>query len=237
MIEHRTLKKKTKIFLGLIRSYRANETPTIPQSTYNTHSYTLTFELFLKSYTALLNLVSIYNSLHYNIKLYNKVKNIFMYKILNYYSHFTTNKTTTYIKQDLFSTNVTHNIIIFLKPKKQLFLIFFKNKPQFIFTGGLMRKVMKETRKSSKKLYKVAVSMIKLSSILLINKSYFTNCYLKLKNIGQLRGKILSIFSKYHLYRNVNYIIVCPRLDVTAQKFNTRRSIKKYVKKRFKLNN
>ena len=106
----------------------------------------------------------------------------------------------------------------------------------FIFTGGLMRIVMNESKKNSKKMYKVAISLIKLATILLAKKNYFATCYLKLNNVGQLRPKILTTFFKANVYNNINYVIFKVTYDLSSQKFKTRRSIKKFIKKRFKLN-
>jgi hypothetical protein len=125
--------------------------------------------------------------------------------------------------------------LVFSKPTKQLFIVFFKTKPIFIFTGGLMRMVMNEKRKSSKKLYKVAVSLIKLCTILIHKKNYFPSCYLTIKNLESLKSKILTTFLKTKTHTKIQYVILKFSLDFSAQKFNTRRAIKKYVKKRFKI--
>ncbi len=99
-----------------------------------------------------------------------------------------------------------------------------------------MRIVMNEKKKSSKKLYKVAISLIKLAAILLNKKNYFSSCYLIIYNLGLLKSKILNAFVKAKVYTKIQYVILKFSLDFSAQKFNTRRSIKKYVKKRFKIN-
>lgn len=112
-------------------------------------------------------------------------------------------------------------------------MLFFKNRPIFIFTGGLMRIVMNEKRKSSKKLYKVATSLIKLSAILLFKKNYFPACYLTLNNVGILKSKILNTYLKTKTISKIQYIFVKFHLDFTSQKFGTRRSIKKFLKKKF----
>lgn len=235
MREHQNLKKKSKIFLGLLRYNKAKDVIDRPNNTYLKQTYSLQFVSFIKAYTKLLNIVYISKWLDTDIPNFVKSSNKLLYKLLYFYTNLVKiNKNNTL---NLVHTNSTNNFVMFFKPKKQLFLLFFKNKPNFVFTGGLMRKIMNEKRKSSKKLYKVAVSIIKLAIILIINKSYFSNCYLKLTNIGQLRSKILTTFTKYNLYKRVNYIIVSPRINLYAQKFSTRRAIKKYVKKRFKLNN
>jgi len=127
------------------------------------------------------------------------------------------------------------NLIIFSRPAKQLFLMIFKAKPVFIFTGGLMRIVMREQRKSSKKLYKVAVSLIKLFTILLYKRGFFPRGYLKLINVGNLRQKIINSLFKAKKSLKIVGIIIYFRTDFTSQKLETRRSIKKYVKKRFKI--
>lgn len=94
---------------------------------------------------------------------------------------------------------------------------------------------MNEKRKSSKRLYKVATSLIKLSTILLSKKHYMSSCYLKLTNLGTIRTRILQMFARANLAHRVQYIIVKYPLYMNAQKYATRRAVKKYVKKRFKL--
>jgi len=142
--------------------------------------------------------------------------------------------------KDLYNYKMTFigrniNFVVFSRPAKQLFLMFFKSKPIFIFTGGLMRIVMHEQRKSSKKLYKVAISLIKLVCILLKKPNYFPQCYLKLINVGFLRSKILINISKLKNFSKILYIFIKFRIDFTSQKLETRRAIKKYVKRRFKI--
>jgi hypothetical protein len=111
----------------------------------------------------------------------------------------------------------------------------YKSQPTFIFTGGLMRKVINEKRKSSKKLYKVATSLVKLSVILLTKKNFFLKGILKIIDVGSIRQKILSAYSKNKLFRKFLYVMIKFRIDFAAQKLETRRAIKKYVKKRFKI--
>jgi len=113
--------------------------------------------------------------------------------------------------------------------------MFFKSKPIFIFTGGLMRIIMYEQRKSSKKLYKVAISLIKLACILLIKRNFFPQGYLKLINVGNLRSKILLSIYKLKQFSKITYVIIKFRTDFTSQKLETRRAVKKYVKRRFKI--
>lgn len=98
-----------------------------------------------------------------------------------------------------------------------------------------MRIVINEKRKSSKKLYKVAISLIKLSSVLLkLNKKviYYS---IKLNDLGSIKNKILQTYNNVILSTKVNHIIITTKFNIFAQKLNTRRSIKKYVKKRFKI--
>ena len=90
---------------------------------------------------------------------------------------------------------------------------------------------MNEKRKSSKKLYKVATSLVKLSAILLFKKNYFPTCYLILNKVGSLKSKILNTFVKTKVNSKIQYIVIKFFLDTTSQKFNTRRSIKKFLKK------
>jgi len=80
------------------------------------------------------------------------------------------------------------------------------------------------------------MSLIKLSLILANNRKYFNSFYIKLNNVGYLRNNVLRTFSNSHIIKMVTYIITNVKIDSTSQKFKTRRSIKKYVKKRFKLN-
>lgn len=164
---------------------------------------------------------------------------LFRYNTLHFYarlSNFRKTHMNTQLIPDMFLSYNSNNILVFTKPTKQVFLTFHKDKPVFIFTAGLMRIVMNEKRKSSKKLYKVAVSLIKLSIILLNQKRYFTSCYLKLQNVGMLRQKILSSIYNSTASSLIKYVLLKIRKDLTAQKLNTRRSIKKYVKKRFNVN-
>lgn len=97
-----------------------------------------------------------------------------------------------------------------------------------------MRKVMNEKRKSGKKLYKVAISLIKLSTIL-VKKTFCYSFILKLTNLGVLQSKILSTYFKYGVNKQINYVIYSYVCSMSAQKFSTRRSIKKFIKKRFQL--
>lgn len=161
--------------------------------------------------------------------------NITTLKMLYYYANFnkSTKVASTSYDWNFFHSLRINNTLVFSKPKKQIFMIFFKKKPIFIFTGGLMRMVMNEKRKSSKKLYKVATSLIKLSAILLFKKNYFPTCYLTLTNVGSLKSKILSTYIKTKTFSKIQYVFVRYHLDFTSQKFGTRRSIKKFLKKKF----
>lgn len=158
--------------------------------------------------------------------------------VLHYYASiariYNLNESLTITRSFFHNYNI-NNIVVFSQPKKQLFFVIFKKKPIFVFTGGLMRKVMNEKRKSSKKAYKVATSLIKLSTILLSRRNFLNNCYLKLNRLGSIRTKILSAFAKYKLGQKVHYIMIYFPRYMNAQKFSTRRAIKKYVKKRFKI--
>lgn len=127
-----------------------------------------------------------------------------------------------------------NNLLVFSKPKRQLFTTLFIGKPVFIFTGGLMRMIINEKKKSSKRAHKVATSLIKLASIVMSKQQNLLNCTLKLKNIGSLRSKVVKTFSKAKLRTKLSYIIIVTNFDMSAQKLNTRRSIKKYVKKRLR---
>lgn len=126
------------------------------------------------------------------------------------------------------------NIVSLSKPRHQLFLVLFKNKPIFIFTSGLMRLVINEKKKSSKKLSKVALSLIKLMTILILNKVYLEESFLKITNVGSLGNKILGTLLKTKACRTFNYIIINIKYDFYAQKLKTRRAIKKYIKKQLK---
>lgn len=162
-----------------------------------------------------------------------------IYKRIQYYtdiSRISRANNKIVIPRLAFNTLAVDNSVIFSKPKRQLFLMLYSCKPRFVFTGGLMRRVMNEKRKSSKRLYKVAVSLIKLCSILLIKRNFFTSCYLRLHNIGNLRAKILKVFINNNTPQKVHYVIIHCSRNIGAQKFPTRRSIKKYIKKRFKTN-
>lgn len=232
------LKKKTKIFLGLIKRFRNTEFVQPHHKPKYINVYSLNFNSFLKTYVSLLSTIHIFESL--NIKLFGlNISSNFLHKIIYFYTRLASASEFSKRQKNVsgsFHTHTVNNLVVFIKPKKQLFLILFKDQPMFVFTGGLMRIVMNENKKSSKKMYKVAASLIKLSTILLLKKSYFASCYLKLVNVGFLRSKILNTFAKTKAYRSVNYVIFKITRDISAQKFKTRRSIKKFIKKRFKLN-
>lgn len=154
--------------------------------------------------------------------------------LFQYYQNISSSYYTHLLTQNVTITTPSEqvNLVVFNIPRKQLFLTISKIHPIFIFTGGLMRRVMNEKRKSSKKMLKVATSLIKLGVILLLKPTYFVSGLLKLDNLGTLRSKVLKMLVKHKLYFKFTHIIItCPRSS-NAQKFPTRRAIKKYVKKR-----
>lgn len=158
---------------------------------------------------------------------------------LNYYIHTNQNTVTHYITKTLTSliSQDATNIVVFTQPKKQLFIIIFKTKPIFIFTGGLMRIVINERRKSSKRSYKVAMSLIKLAIILL--QTHFSpvsgnKVVLKINLVNKLRYKILATLFIHRLWSSITSVITSQRSNPHAQKLATRRAVKKYIKKRFK---
>ncbi len=195
----------------------------------------ITNRQFTRLHIPILSIVYIFETnrfLNYSRK--DKV-NTTTLKLLYYYAGFNKNIKHNHIEYswNFFHSLRVNNLLSFSKPKKQIFMVFYKNKPIFIFTGGLMRIVMNEKRKSGKKLYKVATSLIKLSAILLFKKNYFPACYLILNKIGSLKSKILNTLAKTKTNNKIQYIIIKFFLDATSQKFNTRRSIKKFLKKKF----
>jgi hypothetical protein len=74
-----------------------------------------------------------------------------------------------------------------------------------------------------------------LAAILTLKPQYFGKGILKLINVGHLRIKIIQTFAKYAELHKFVYISIHFRRDFTAQKLETRRAVKKYVKKRFKI--
>ncbi len=139
------------------------------------------------------------------------------------------------LPQIFFQTLTLTHCVVFSKPRKQLFLVFFKKKIIFLFTCGLMRIVLNEKTKSSKKQHKVATSLIKLAIVLIFKKQYFDAFFLKLLNLGTIRLKILKLMQKSKLFNKIYYVIIKFSFNIGSQKFKTRRAIKKYIKKRFKL--
>ena len=231
--------KKKSVFLGLIKKFRTHEHLVTYVPTNPTNVIALSFKPFKKVYIPLLNIFYIFNGLRF-VYVNTLGGNLLTTKYyLSYYAKLSKLSVTDMgigrTVPNNFNTFLLNHILIFSKPKKQLFVTFFKKQPIFVFTGGLMRIVMNEKRKSSKKLYKVAISLIKLSIILLSKKNFLNSCYLKLINIGSIRTKLLNMLSKSSIHKNIHYIILYFSLNYSAQKFNTRRSIKKYIKKRFKL--
>lgn len=231
--------RKTKTFLGLMKKFRLVDNNIITHAR-SKSIHSLQFNTFKKTYVSLLNITYIFEFLNLHVSTKLATYNGIVSRVIYFYaklSKLKKNDNFYKLTPNLFHTYANSNVVVFSKPAKQLFLIFFKNKPIFVFTSGLMRIVMNEKRKSSKKLYKVSISLIKLALILLTKKNYFDSCYVKLKNVGQLRSKILMTFNKHKIHNIINYVFFKLTYDTHAQKFKTRRSIKKYVKKRFKLNN
>lgn len=225
------------LFLGLMKKYRTHELKSVVIDESVKKTQQLTYVQFKKAHTPLLSLFYIFETVGF-WKCYLFLLNYYaIYNYMTYYAKLV--KMSKYFDNTITSTtdfnalNI-NNILIFSKPRRQIFLLLFKSKPIFVFTGGLMRMVMNEKRKSSKKLYKVAISLIRLSTILLAKKNFINSCYVKLINVGAIRTKILNSLSKISTTK-IHYIIIKFPQDFYAQKFSTRRSIKKYVKKRFKL--
>jgi hypothetical protein len=238
MTNSNKLIKKTKVFLGLMKKFHLVDVD-IESKHEPRSAYSLQFSIFKKTYVPLLNIIYIFEFLKLRSAYNDNSFGVLMNRVFYFYAKLSKtqkNNSLSGLNSKTFHTQKNNNVVVFSKPYKQLFLIFFKKQPLFIFTSGLMRIVMNEKRKSSKKLYKVAVSLIKLALILLIKKNYFDNCYLKLINVGQLRSKILMTFTKHKIHNIVSYVFFKLNNDKNSQKFKTRRAIKKYVKKRFKLN-
>ena len=158
-----------------------------------------------------------------------KLNNAYKLNIINYYTTFF-NKNTSF-----FSKHENNNLVVFSRPRNQLFFVVFKNKPVFIFTCGLMKYVINEKKKNAKKLYKVALSLLKLSSVIISNENHFNNFFLKLNNIGTFQSKILKTFINHKNSTKIKYTVIKNNTNTYSQKLSTRRSIKKYVKKRFTL--
>lgn len=193
---------------------------------------------FLRHYTSCLSIIYIFDLMHHVNLTERKIFSPKQYLYLNYYAKLS--RVSKYGPKSIpnvfvFQTLTIYNIIVFSKPRKQLFLVFFKKKPVFIFSGGLMRFIINEPKKSSKKAYKVAISLFKLAAMLLHSNLYFSECYLRLCSIGKIRSKLLYELKKKRLFFKINFIILIFTYDARAQKFKTRRAIKKYIKKRFKL--
>lgn len=232
-------KKKIRLhknpkFFGLIKIYRTYYVE--PKSaTPQKHRYATSFLFFKKNYMLLVYIFYIFDLLK-SWKYIGFSKNSLALNLFRYYAIFSLNSMPRFLTKfrNVLSTEI-NNIIIFSRPAKQLFLMFYKNKPIFIFTGGLMRIVMNEKKKSSKKLYKVATSLIKLCAILFSKKNFFSLGFIKLINVGNLRTKILNKLYNVKKYAKIQYVIIKFRINFTAQKLETRRAIKKYVKKRFKI--
>jgi len=237
-----TKRKKHKInttqttALGLLKKYKIQEIKAPAISPIIKHPNRLLFTQFKKTYIPLLSIlypVTFTNFWHYR----NISTDVTLITLLNYYAGLTRTiiqATHIQIPRIYFNTLTVNHSVIFSKPKRQLFFMLFKEKPIFIFTGGLMRLVMNEKRRCSKRLYKVATSLIKLAVILTNKRNLLTSYYLRLINLGTIRSKIINNLRTAQNFVKLHYIIIVFRRNIGAQKFNTRRSIKKYIRKRFK---
>ncbi len=227
-------------FLGLIQKYRSVEISQINNSQYRsalqyTRSAPANKKSIQKHEFSQLNLIYIFERLGWLYVSYRVVQQPFVFFMMYYYA-----KLTRYSKQGLtpelplnsFHNYRDNNWIIFSKPAQQLFLVIFKSKPIFVFTGGLMRIVMNEKKKASRKNAKVAISLVRLATILVKKKNYFEFGAIKMSNIGRIRYQVLKIFRKTQVARKIYYVISIIKVDISAQKWSTRRAIKKYLKKR-----
>jgi len=231
-------KKKKKKFFGLMLQYRGNEFISNKTKLSPTYATSISFKNFKKYFTPLLSLIYVFKLSRYWLLDRIETFNPKMFLSINYYAELSRiNLNTKKIKlpKIFFQTLTLTNIVSFSKPKKQIFLVFFKKQPVFIFTCGLMRFILNEKTKSSKKQHKVATSLIKLATILLIRKKYFDAFFLKLTNLGSIRLKILKLLQKNKFNFKTHYVIIKFSMSTSAQKFRTRRAIKKYIKKRFKI--
>ena len=198
-------------------------------------NYNIKSSLFVNVYCKLLIAESLVTTL-----LKSSAKISPFYNLIRYYTKpdrtlFRTPTMLNIIEQKKLQTYI-YNMIVFSQPKTQLFLMFFKERPVFIFTNGLMKLIINEKKKCSKKMYKVSVSLIKLATVLFHKNMYFNSCSLKFVNVGDLRLKVLKAFKNFSTQKKINYVIVKIRYNSSSQRLNTRRSIKKYVRKRFEIN-
>jgi len=226
-------------FYGLLKRFYKRDLDITKLNTFTVPKPTeLPFEMFNRYYVPLL--ATIYIGLFTKDLFFNKLSELTATtcNYMVYYAkrvRFDQNAKKIRLPRIFFQTYTINNFVVFSKPRKNLFLMFFKRKPSFIFTCGLMRLVLNEKKKSSKKLAKVSISLIKLSVILLRNNMYFNSGYLKIINLGSLREKILKLIQKNRISSRIHYVIITLTRSYSAQKFRTRRSIKKYIKKRFKI--
>lgn len=230
--------KKNTIFLGLMKFNLRQYRKTISAPRVRIKKNFLVKETFICYYTPLVSLFYIFNTLNAWTTLAGIQTSQQSRTYLSYYT--TLSRTTTLFRNKglpklYFNALSMHNFVLFSKPKKQIFITFFCKKPVFIFTGGLMRLVTNEQKKSHKKLYKVAISIFRLAQVLLRKNVFFNECFIRLVNIGPIRRQLLKTLKQNNVWFKIYYVILSFRLDWRAQKFKTRRSIKKYVRKRFKV--
>jgi len=241
--KHRKIHLKNKtLFLGLMQIARMNEMlfygPKQPNEGVfleTEYKHIMSFGYFNKQYVALSNVYYILEYIFFSYFVTSNLKHTLLRCFFRYYaqlSRFSKYKANLTSIKKPFNTYYTNNFIVFSKPARQLFVLFFKRKPIFIFTGGLMRLVLNEKRKCGKRLAKVANSLVKLAATLAVRPSHLDTYYLKLHNIGNLRSKIMYLFYKHRAYKNIYYVVFNLSVIAGAQRFKSRGAIKKYIKKR-----
>ncbi len=230
--------KEGGVFLGLMKKY-TDTPPMFPASTWRSAPqviHPLSSFIFKKTYVSLAVSIHVYEYADYvylPVGLAADKPRIGSFYYYAKLTKFSKTEPNIGLSRGAFHTLTATNFVVFSKPTQQLFMVVYQNKPKFVFTGGLMRLVMQERKKSSKKNLKVATSLVKLSTLLLIKKNYFESGILKLNNLGTFRVRILKAFLKTRVMSKIHYILIKLTHDVHSQKWRTRRSIKKYIKKRF----
>ena len=165
----------------------------------------------------------------YKYNLYNFKE--FYLNNLHFYVNYI-NKYDKYLDKNIFSVPI--DFVVCSTPRCQPYFVIFKNKPKFIISGGLVRRILQFSEKCAKKNRLVLVNCIAIL-YKLINNFLKNTFFIKIKkNLVNLR---FILDKKYIRPKSISYILIEPGLNFGTQNVKKRSAIKKRLKKKKKIIN